>query len=103
MNEAQPPKDAPPTDWSLTWRGALAFGLLATLGVLGPDLIPSPYFPDFSHYVERVVVLALAVGMGIAALRSSARGDRVIGLAVVIVGLALVLYIAAHSINRLSR
>jgi hypothetical protein len=103
MTDAKAPQDAPPSDWSLTWGGALAVGLIAVLGVLGPNLIASPYFPDFSHYVQRVVVLALAVGVGIAAVRSSARGDRVVGLAVVTVGLALVVYIAADSVSVIRR
>jgi hypothetical protein len=62
-------------------------------GAMGPDITPSPYWPDLDHYIPRYVILALSVGFGLNAVRSGHRVDRVLGIAVLIAGGYMVQYI----------
>jgi hypothetical protein len=103
MEAPKLPSRPPLPDWSLTWRGGLAFALLAAVGGLGPTLFPSAYIPDIKSYLWSVIVLALAVGTGVSAVRSPVRGDRVIGLAVTFVGGLLIALIAINCMTILSR
>ena len=85
------PPDAPvprhrlASDMVLHWRGLLAFSLLGAVGVMGPDITPSQYF-DIYHYIPRYVLLALSIGFGLSAVRSGRRMDRLLGIAVLVVG-----------------
>jgi hypothetical protein len=87
----------------VTWRGPVAFGMLALVGAMGPDIVPSVYWPDLSHYIPRYVLLACSVGMGISCIRRGGRIDRLIGIAVVVVGLGMVAYIAKESLRKIAR
>ncbi len=88
------PSQVPASDVPLPWRGAVAFGLLALVGAMGPDITPSRYSPELSHYIPRYVLLALSIGFGLGAVRSRLRADKVFGIAVVVAGCGLVAYIA---------
>lgn len=90
---APDPAQPPAADVSVPRRGLVAFGLLAVVGAMGPDIAPSVYWPDLSHYIPRYVVLALSVGFGLSAVRSGRRLDRLFGIAVLVVGLGMVAYI----------
>jgi hypothetical protein len=103
MEAPKLPSRLPLPDWSITWRGGLAFALLAAVGGLGPTLFPSAYIPDIKSYLWSVIALALAVGIGVSAVRSAVRGDRVIGLAVTLVGGLLIALIAIDCISILAR
>ncbi len=83
----------PLTDAGLPWRGPVGFGLLVFVGGMGPDIAPSRYFPDLDHYIPRYILLALAIGFGLSAVRSGRRQDRVLGIAVLAVGGYLVVCI----------
>ncbi len=78
---------------SLPWRGSIALALLGVVGSLGPDIIPSRYWPDLAHYLPRYVLLAVSVGFALNAVRSKQRVDRVFGIAVLVVGGGLAVYI----------
>jgi len=102
MAEAEPPvvppasphpPQPPAADVALPWRGLVAFGLLAVVGAMGPDITPSRYWPDLDHYIPRYVLLALSVGFGISAVRRGQRADRLLGIAVLVVGGYMVVYI----------
>ena len=81
----------------------LAFVLLGMVGALGPDITPSPYWPDLDHYIPRYVLLALSVGLGVAAIGSPQRIDKVFGIAVVVAGGWMVVYIIAECIRIIRR
>ena len=85
------------------WRGLLAFALLSMVGAFGPDIAPSPYWPDLDHYIPRYVLLALSIGFGLAAIRSGERADRILGFAVVLGGGVVVVYIVGECQRILSR
>jgi hypothetical protein len=89
--EGRPPIPEP----LLPWRGCVAFGLLAVVGAMGPDITPSRYWPNLDHYIPRYVLLALSVGFGLSAVRSGRRLDRVFGIAVLVVGCGMVVHIAS--------
>jgi hypothetical protein len=91
----------PPTPTeALPWRGILAFVLLALVGPLGgSDIIPSPYIPNLDHYIPRYVLLAISVGLGLSAVRSAQRLDKVFGIGVVLVGGGMVVYIASECLK----
>jgi hypothetical protein len=78
---------------AIPWKGLTAFVLLAFVGAFGSDITASPYYPNPDHYIPRYVLLAFSVGLGISAVRSSRRMDRLIGVAVLGVGISLVAYI----------
>ncbi|HEY1376962.1 MAG TPA: hypothetical protein VGF55_09215, partial [Gemmataceae bacterium] len=80
---------------TIPWRGLVGFGLLALVGAMGPDITPSRYYPDLGHYVPRYVLLALGVGFGLSAVRRGGRVDRLIGIAVLVVGLEPVMHLWA--------
>jgi hypothetical protein len=84
------------------WRGLVAFGLLAVVGAMGPDITPSPYW-DLGHYIPRYVLLALSVGFGLNAVRRGGRVDRLIGVAVLVVGLVMVAHIVLYCLNVMGR
>jgi hypothetical protein len=44
------PKPSSP-NWSVTWRGPLAFGLLATVQAFGTNLSPHPYTADMAEFL----------------------------------------------------
>jgi hypothetical protein len=95
MVDAEPaPNPSPASGPALPWRGLLAFALLAVVGSLGPDITPSRYWPDLDHYVPRYVLLTLSIGFAISAARSGLRVDRLLGLAVLLVGGGMAVYIA---------
>jgi hypothetical protein len=81
------------------WRGLVAFGFLAAVGAMGPDIAPSHYWPDLDHYIPRYVLLALGIGFGLSAVRSGRRQDRLIGVVVLVVGLGMVAYIVRASFH----
>ncbi len=93
MAEVEPPPTRPDSPELECWRGGLGFVLLATVGMMGPDITPTVYFPNLDHYIPRYVLLALSVGLGLSAVRSGKRLERVFGLAVLIAGLGMVAYI----------
>jgi hypothetical protein len=97
MRKADEPKSV------VTWRGPAAFGLLALVGTMGPDITPSAYIPDLNHYIPRYVLLALSVGVGLSAVRRGGRGDRLIGVAVMVVGLGMVAHIVLYCLSILGR
>ena len=86
-------------NWSITWRGPLAFGLLTTVQAFGTSLFPNPYIREMEQFLAPAVILALSVGVGIDAVRSKARGDRVIGLAVIAVAGYFIISIAADCLR----
>ena len=88
---------------AVSWRGMVAFGLLALVGAMGPDITPSSYWPNLDHYIRRYVLLGLSVGFGLSALRRGGRLDRLIGLAVLVVGLGMVAHIVLTCLNVMSR
>ncbi len=90
---APAPAQPPAPDVAVPWRGLVAFGLLAVVGAMGPDIAPSGYWPDLDHYVPRYVLLALCVGFGLSAVRSGRGLDRPFGTAVLVVGGGMVAYI----------
>ena len=90
-----------PATWP--WRGALAFALLAIVGALGPDIVPSPYWPNLNHYIPRYILLAVSVGFTVNAIRSRIRVDRVFGIAVVLVGGCMVVHIAMECLRIIGR
>ena len=87
------PIQPPVADAAPPWRGLIAFTLLAVVGAMGPDIAPSRYFPDLDHYIPRYIILALAVGFGLSAVRSRRRMDRLLGVPVLVIGGYLVVYI----------
>ena len=87
--------------WS--WRGALAIMMLGVVGALGPDVTPSRYWPDPEHDIPRYVLLAPSIGFGLAAVRSGQRVDRLLGIAVLLVGGGLVLYIVTECLSVAAR
>jgi hypothetical protein len=100
MAEAEPattphpaPIHASTAGVDVQWRGLVAIGLLAVVGAMGPDITPSRYWPDLDHYIPRYVALALGIGFGLSAVRSGRRPERLIGVAVLVVGLGMVAYI----------
>lgn len=95
------PESAPARDAALPWRGLVAFGMLALVGSMGTDIAPSPYIPDLDHYIPRYVLLALAVGFGLSATRSHRREDRLCGIAVLVVGGYLVVYVARSCLKHI--
>jgi hypothetical protein len=97
------PSKPSPTNWSITWRGPLAFGLLASVQAFGTTLFPHPYTADMVDFLIPAVLLALAVGLGLDAIRSKARGDRLIGLAVIAVGGLFIVAIGADCVRILRR
>jgi hypothetical protein len=101
---APPPARDPvqPPAVAVPWRGLVAFGLLALVGAMGPDIAPSRYWPGLDHYIPRYVLLALGIGFGLSAVRSGQRVDRLFGIAVLVVGLGMVAYIAWACILRIT-
>jgi len=93
MADTEPTPSPLATPEPVIWRGPLAFALLGVVGALGPDITPSRYYPDLAHYIPRYVLLGLSVGFGLSAVRSRARVDRAFGIAVLVVGICLVVYI----------
>ena len=75
------------------WRGVVAFALLGAVGSLGPDLTQARYLPNLDFYVRRYVLLALSIGFALSAVCSRVQLDRLIGIAVLVVGMALLTYI----------
>ncbi len=103
MTETEPARLHPRTPNStLPWRGLVAFALLGVLGALGPDIAPSRYWPDLDHYIPRYVLLALSVGFGLSAVRSGLRVDRLLGIAVLVVGVGMVTYIIWECLRRIN-
>jgi hypothetical protein len=100
---AAEPINAPAPAAALPWRGLLAFVLLAAVGSLGPDITPSRYWPDLGHYIPRYVLLALSVGFGLSATRSAWRLDRLLGIAVVLVGGGMAAYIIKECLRILGQ
>lgn len=86
---------------TIPWSGLLAFGILAVVGSMGPDITPSRYW-TINHYIPRYVLLALSIGFGLSALRSSQRLNRLLGIAVVAVSGVTVAYIVYNCLNILS-
>ena len=82
--------------FAASWCGIAGFVLLAIVGGMGPDIAPSGYYPDLMHYIPLYVLLALSVGFGLSAVRSSRRVDRVFGIAVLTVGLYMVIYVVTE-------
>jgi hypothetical protein len=71
----------------LPWRGVVALGLLVASR---PGLsAPTGYFPNVGHYAVWYVLLALSVGVGLSAARSTGRINRILGVPVVVVGALL--------------
>jgi hypothetical protein len=81
------------------WWGSVAFALLGVVGALGPDITPSVYWPDLAYYVPRYVLLALSVGFALSAVRSGQRVDRVLGVAVLVVGGGMVAYVIGECLR----
>jgi hypothetical protein len=103
MAEVKPVLSPPSRGGALSWRGPVAFALLGVVGALGPDITPSQHWPDLDHYIPRYVLLALSVGFGLSAVRYGHRVDRVFGIATVVVGGGLVVYIIKDCLNVLGR
>jgi hypothetical protein len=83
----------PAANTILPWRGLLGFILLAIVGAMGSDITPSRYYPDLVHYVPRYIILALAVGFGLSAVRSRQEMDLLLGMPVLFLGGFFVVYI----------
>jgi hypothetical protein len=88
---------------TLPLRGLVAFALLAAVGLIGVDITPSRYFPNLDHYIPRYILLAQSVGFGLSAVRSRKRTDRLLGIAVLIVGSSMVNYIALDCLRIIRR
>ena len=101
-SEVSPPHE-PIRKESLSWRGLVAFTLLGSVGLFGPDLTPSSYWPDLSHYIPRYILLALSIGFGLHALHSEQREDRMLGIAVLVVGGGVVAYIINECLHIMGR
>ena len=86
----------------MPWRGLVALGLFFLVAAMGPDITPSPYW-DLDHYILRYVLLAVSVGCGLSAVRRGGRADRLIGIAILVVGLGLVGYIALSCLRIMGR
>lgn len=101
MDEAVPTPVPPPDDVVPIppWHGPTAFFLLAVVGSMGPDITPSRYYPELDHYIPRYVVLSLSVGFSISAVRSQLRIDRIFGIASLVTGGWMVMYIIRHCIR----
>jgi hypothetical protein len=98
-NPVPEPLPVPVPPAVVPWRGVLAFALLALVGAFGPDITPSGYWPDLDHYIPRYIFLAFSVGFGLSAVRSPQRIDRLFGIAVLLVGGVLVVYIAMECLR----
>src|SRR5207302_573154 len=81
----EPTEDAPVTKRPVQWRGVVARSLLVIFGLSRPEP-PTRYFPYLEHYLYWYIVLPVCVGIGLSAARSPGRSDRLLGLAVVVVG-----------------
>jgi hypothetical protein len=73
---------------------------LIVLAGLGPSLDITSYIGSEAD-VARIIVLGVAVGVGVGALRSLSRLDRMLGAAVVPVGVLLVVRFASECLRKL--
>jgi hypothetical protein len=86
----------------MSWRGLLAIGPFPLIAMMGPDLTPSRYF-GVEHYIPRYILLALSVGFGLNAIRRGTRADRLIGIAVLVVGVGLIGCVAWDCVSIIRR
>lgn len=101
MSTEQPPA-TPVIAGPFPWRGIVAFACMAVVAGLGPGLYVSSKV-SVEVYILEAIFLGTGIGVGISGIRSQSRVDRVICIAVVLVGIGLAVLITKDCIRILRK